>query len=147
MPLSPNPVLPGPNLGPELITLASILQNLSISIQNCNSLNLSTTCPKQTLKIKSISDLASDIIFLSDLRLNNSESVNDVEKIFLSSGTNQYKFFHNSSQNKRGVGTLISTNLDYEILDMFQVLGTLPKLFCYYRRRLEPNILNCGHRR
>ena len=81
-PLSPNPVGAGPIPGPALLSLASILQKISLSIQNCNSLNLSTTCPKQTLKIKSIIDLCYDIIFLSDLRLNNSESVNDVEKIY-----------------------------------------------------------------
>ena len=81
-PLSPNPVGAGPIPGPAILSLASILQKISLSIQNCNSLNLSTTCPKQTLKIKSIIDLCYDIIFLSDLRLNNSESVNDVEKIY-----------------------------------------------------------------
>ena len=81
---------------------------------------MSTTCPKQTLKIKSISDLASDIIFLSDLRLNNCDSVNDVEKKILSSGTNQYKFYHNSSKNSRGVGILISTKLEYVLLDSFR---------------------------
>ena len=118
-PLSPNPVGAGPIPGPAILSLASILQKISLSIQNCNSLNLSTTCPKQTLKIKSIIDLCSDIIFLSDLRLNNSESVNDVEKIFLSS-PQQYKFIHNSSRSSRGVGLLISSKLDYDILDTFR---------------------------
>ena len=118
-PLSPNPVGYGPIPGPAILSLASILQKISLSIQNCNSLNLSTTCPKQTLKIKSIIDLCSDIIFLSDLRLNNSESVNDVEKIFLSS-PQQYKFIHNSSRSSRGVGLLISSKLDYDILDTFR---------------------------
>ena len=43
-----------------------------------------------------------------------------MEKKILSSGTNQYKFYHNSSKNSRGVGILISTKLEYVLLDSFR---------------------------
>ena len=116
--LSPNQATQGQ--GPLLVPLAAVLQHLSISIQNCNSLNMSTSCPKQTKKIKSLIDLGSEIIFLSDIRLNNRETVNDVEKIFLCSNAKQYKFLHNSTQSKRGVGILISTSLDCTIGQLYK---------------------------
>ena len=115
--------LKSPNSAPSAahsaLSLAAVLQNLSFSAQNCNSLNISTNCPKQSTKIKSIIDLDSDIILLSDLRLNNKDTTRDIEKIFLSSGNRQYKFYHNSLRNSRGVGILISSNLNCEIISPF----------------------------
>ena len=113
---SPNSV---PSAARSALSLATVLQNLSFSAQNCNSLNISTNCPKQSTKIKSIIDLDSDIIFLSDLRLNNKDTTRDIEKIFLSSGNRQYKFYYNSFRNSRGVGTLISSKLNCEIISPF----------------------------
>ena len=114
---SPNSV---PSAARSALSLATVLQNLSFSAQNCNSLNISTNCPKQSTKIKSIIDLDSDIIFLSDLRLNNKDTTRDIEKIFLSTGNRQYKFYHNSFRNSRGVGILISSNLNCEIISPFR---------------------------
>lgn len=126
--LSPNHAAAG--AAPAFISLATVLQNLSCSIQNCNSLNVSTSCPRQTKKIKSITDLCSDIIFVSDLRLNNSDSINDIEKIFLSSSSHQYNFYHNSTKSSRGAGILISTKIDCELISSFKdmnenILGLL----------------------
>ncbi len=39
--------------------------DLTFSVQNCNSLNISTVCYKQLTKIKAITALCTDIIFLS----------------------------------------------------------------------------------
>ena len=133
--LSPNPA--GAGNAPAVLNLSAILQHISFSIQNCNSLNVSTSCPKQSQKIKSIIDLNTDIIFLSDLRLNINESVNDVEKIFLTSSNKKYKFMHNSSKNSRGVGILISDELDYEICDVFRdvaenILGLRLKISSHF---------------
>ena len=116
--LSPNQATQGH--GPLFASLATVLQHLYVSIQNCNSLNISTSCPKQTKKIKSLIDLGSEIIFLSDIRLNNRETVDDVEKIFLCSNAKQYKFLHNSTLSKRGVGILISTSLDCSIGQLYK---------------------------
>ena len=115
--LSPNPAAGVPLLA--ALTLTTILQNLTCSAQNCDSLNVSTSCPKQLQKIKCITDLGTDIIFLSDLRLNNKDTLTDIKKIFLCSNTNQYMFYHNSTLNCRGVGILISCKLNCEILNIF----------------------------
>ena len=43
---------------------------VSFSSQNCNSLNVSTSVRNQAAKIVSILNMDTDIIFLSDTRLN-----------------------------------------------------------------------------
>ena len=73
---------------------------------------MSTACPKQVKKIKSIIDFESDIVFLSDLRLNCSPCVADLEKSFLLGNKKRYKFYYNSTKNSRGTGILISSNFD-----------------------------------
>ena len=101
------------------VSLASVLANLTFSAQNCNSLNVSTTCPKQLKKIEAITSSKSSVIFLSDLCLNDSETVNDLKNIFLGCTSFQYDFIFNSSKNKRGTGILISRKLDFQILNKF----------------------------
>ena len=61
-----------------------------------------------------------DVIFLSDLRLNNRDSVSDLENIFRVSNNKQYDFVYNSSRNSRGTGILISSNHDWHIADTFR---------------------------
>jgi hypothetical protein len=59
--------------------------NLSLSIQNVRSLNVSTKNDITTQKIIAICGLKTDIIFLCDLRLNsekNIHAVHDLEKQF-----------------------------------------------------------------
>ena len=61
----------------------------------------------------------------------------DVEKIFLTSSNKKYKFMHNSSKNSRGVGILISDELDYEICDVFRdaaenILGLRLKISSHF---------------
>ena len=145
------------NLSPDLVaqraaaatavSLASILTNLTCSIQNCNSLNVSTNCPKQLKKIEAITNCNSNVIFLSDLRLNNSDSVQDLERIFLSSKSNRYNFFFNSSRNKRGTGLLISHALEFQVLDTFKdekenilgVHGSISNFFFIFISVYGPN--------
>ena len=64
-------------------------------------------------KLRTMINETSNIVFLSDLRLNNSDCVTDLKRIFLSGNGNQYDFFFNSSRNKKGVGILISKKLDF----------------------------------
>ena len=72
--------------------------DLTYSIQNCNSLNISTVCQKQISKIIAITALCTDIIFLSDIRLNvNSEQVEKIKKMSINiyNPTHSYDaFFH-----------------------------------------------------
>jgi exonuclease III len=56
-----------------------------------------------------------DIILLSDIRLNSDKQIAatmDISKRFLLRG---YNFIHNSRENSRGVGILLSKNLNYSI--------------------------------
>jgi exonuclease III len=89
------------------------LAHLTFSSQNCNSLNRSTNCPKQTKKIAAILALQTTFIFLSDLRLNtNNYGFNNLF-------SPRYDMYHNSTSNKRGVGILIARSLTYTIIQSF----------------------------
>ena len=129
---SPNAAAAAP-AAHSIITLCnSLLSNLTLCIQNVNSLNISTNCPKQLKKINAISALNSDIIFLSDTRLNTTThgDCSDLERSFLYCSTNQYKFYYNSKGNSRGVGILISNKLNITVSDRYEdkednILGLL----------------------
>ena len=83
--------------------------------QNCNSLNVSTI-KNQDLKISSLVSYKSDIIFVSDIRLNGKDYM-VTEKLRM-----WYKLYFNSSKNSRGVGVLISHQVEHEILEQFNDL-------------------------
>ena len=74
-------------------------------------MNISTKNDITLQKVLGICSLKSDIIFLSDLRLNSSKqssAVHDLEKLFFFNG---YKFYHNSVVASRGVGILIKKTI------------------------------------
>jgi len=91
--------------------------NMSFSSINCNSLNMSSNSKSlQTNKIYGVAKLKTDIIFMSDLRLSNKNMVsnfNTIENIFRTNPYSSYKFFHNSTKNKRGVGILVKSDLNF----------------------------------
>jgi exonuclease III len=95
----------------------AILQDLTISCLNVNSLNMSNVSKEiQLRKILGIVKLKSDLIFLSDTRLSNRNLVSckeDVTKILLNNTTCSYRSIFNSTKNKRGVGILINSSLDF----------------------------------
>jgi hypothetical protein len=62
-------------------------------------------------KIAAILSLNTLIIFLSDIRLN-TDAVGGNENLFSPS----YNFLYNSTANRRGVGLLLSTKLQYTVL-------------------------------
>ncbi len=84
---------------------------ISIAAQNCNSFYVVSSIQNQDLKISALTGYNSDIILLSDVRLNGRERV-VTEKLRLS-----YTMYHNSSTNKRGVAVLIRNSLDCVILE------------------------------
>jgi hypothetical protein len=105
-------------MGTSALPALSTFPKLTFSIQNCNSLNISTVCDKKLTKITAICSFDTDIIFLSDLRLNtDAEHIDKIEKLFLYNKNRPYIFLHNSSKNSRGVGVLLSANLDPVITD------------------------------
>jgi hypothetical protein len=95
------------------------MKGIKISSQNCQSLNISRPGKIQDKKIVALTKCGSDIIFVSDIRLNsdkNKHAVHCLEKIFFQRG---YKFLHNSKRSSRGVGILIKLNLTIQILDTY----------------------------
>jgi exonuclease III len=72
-------------------------------------------CKKNSKKILGITRERDDIIFLSDIRLNSNKQIAatmDISKRFVLRG---YNFIHNSQENSRGVGILLSKKLNYTI--------------------------------
>jgi exonuclease III len=93
-----------------------VMDNLTVSCINCNSLNMSDVSKiNQNRKLLAISKLKTDIILLSDIRLSNKNKIScskDLEKCFRTNPFGNYHFLHNSTKNKRGVGVLISNRLN-----------------------------------
>jgi exonuclease III len=88
--------------------------DVSFSSQNCNSLNVSTSVRNQAAKIVSILDLNTDVIFLSDTRLNGRhKSIIDAFRL-------RYRMIHHSSLNRRGVAVLIRNDLDLQVQEEFR---------------------------
>ncbi len=84
---------------------------LSFAAQNCNSLNVVSSIKNQELKISSIVGYKSDIILLSDVRLNGRDrTISDRFKL-------NYKMYHNSTMNRRGVAVLFSNHLDLTVME------------------------------
>jgi exonuclease III len=96
-----------------------ITTQLTISSINCNSFNSSIASKaNQKLKINGITKLGTDIIFISDLRLSNKNRVScaeEVKKMFLINKFDSYDLYHNSTQNKRGVGILINKKICHSL--------------------------------
>jgi hypothetical protein len=92
------------------------LPNLDFAIQNCNSLNVSLNTDKQTTKIAAITSILTGINFLSDIRLN-ADPASNMSDLFKGASNKKYKFFHNSSKIKRGVGILISSEYSISVID------------------------------
>jgi exonuclease III len=121
---SPNPgasLYAPPLINPRLLVDIHSLPKLTYSAQNCNSLNISTICDKQLKKIAAIISLDTDIIFLSDIRLNcANEHINKIVKMFRYNKGKSYEFFYNSTMNKRGVGILISTTQQFTVSNILK---------------------------
>jgi exonuclease III len=95
-----------------------LIPNITFSAINCNSLNSSTISSlHHKLKIYGISKLKTDVIFLSDIRLQgkNSFITENLKKSFLCNPYGQYEFFFNSEKSSRGVGILINKKITFVI--------------------------------
>jgi len=89
--------------------------DLCFLTQNVLSLNISTKTNKTDLKILALTKQNSDIICLSDTRLNSLKqvaSLNDLKKKFFSKG---YNLLHNSKSSSRGVCILLKNSLNATI--------------------------------
>ncbi len=101
-----------------------IIPNMSLSSINCNSLNISSIGSfNQKLKIYGIVSLRTDIIMMSDIRLCNAQgtsSSGEITAAFRLTPYGSYEFFHNSNQNKRGVGVLIKRSASISVLNQWR---------------------------
>ena len=98
----------------------SIIPQITVTSLNCNLLNMSSTGSlNHKMKMYGITRLRSDIIFLSDIRLSNSENVSTSLQASLSFRTNPYGSYisyFNSSMNRRGVGILLKNACSFLVL-------------------------------
>jgi exonuclease III len=91
--------------------VATVMLSLGISVaaQNCNSLNVSSI-KNQDLKISSIINYKSDVILLSDVRLNGKHA-----SVLAKFGL-WYTVYYNSTRNSRGVAVLISKQVEHSVV-------------------------------
>jgi len=90
--------------------------NLKVACQNCNSLNASTNNAIFEQKIAMIKTIAADIIFLSDIRLEQSEA--KFAAGLISIPGRKYYALQNSTKKNRGVAILIATDINFKVIDL-----------------------------
>jgi exonuclease III len=95
------------------------MPKINFSIQNVCSLNISKPCRKTYSKLASAVKTESDIIFLSDARLNSNVQIAALNDIKIKLRFLGYSIYHNSSKNSRGVAILISNKLLFSVVDTF----------------------------
>ena len=98
--------------------------DLNFSTQNVRSLNISTKNIITDQKILAVVGLGSDIIFLSDTRLNSNKQCVPCKEIVKRFYLLGYKFIHNSPLSNRGVGILLKK----KVLDNLTVVNTIRDL-------------------
>jgi exonuclease III len=137
-----NDSMPPASESPATLRYFTKIPQLTFSAQNCNSLNISTECDKQLSKLIAITALRTDIIFLSDIRLNlGIAQIEKIRKIFACNSNKNYDFFYNSSAPRRGVGISVSKSLDIcvessytdkseNILGLHTVVNGIKMKFC-----------------
>jgi len=93
--------------------------NLNFVTVNTNSLNVSSGNKyQQKTKIYGIARMRADIIFLSDIRINEATGLSHketIEHLFKFNPYKSYDCYFNSTRSARGVGILIATELEYNI--------------------------------
>jgi exonuclease III len=96
-----------------------LMPEITISSINCNSLNMSSTGSQtHKLKIYGITSLRSDIILLSDTRLDSSQGISGQSILTNSLLVNPYGAYtphFNSTRNKRDVGILLRKSCDFSV--------------------------------
>jgi len=96
------------------------LDQISLSIQNCNALSLRCTDEIFHEKITAICSCGSSIIFLSDVRLLDKNLELKIQKALDANSSKKYQFIANTSKNSRGTAILILRKLEYEQIDIYR---------------------------
>ncbi len=109
---------------PPFIMNPDEFPNITISSINCNSLNMSNIgSMNHKLKLYGITKLRTDIIFLSDLRLNNNQNISCIPLVRSTFRTNPYggyELVYNLTMNKRGVGILLKISTCFRICEKWR---------------------------
>ncbi len=104
---------------PNVATVNKKFPNINFSSQNVCSLNVSKPGRKTYAKLAAITRSGTEVIFLSDVRLNSNKqiaSVNDIEKKLKFLG---YNLYHNSKHNKSNQIKSIYCELTESPLDRY----------------------------
>ncbi len=106
----PNNVNMGGGVRNGDITANKKFPNINFSYQNVCSLNVSKPSKRTHEKLVSLTNCGSDIIFISDTRINSDKQIAGVNNITKKLGFMGYSLHHNSSENSRGLRLYCQTN-------------------------------------
>ena len=118
--------------------------SLTVSTQNCNSLNLTTNVRSYELKIAAIKNLNTDVIFLCDTRLVSSKGISGTKRLkdsFRDAKGKKYDVFTNSASNSRGVAILTDTALCIIPMDTFR---DPEENFIFIKAKINNNLVLLG---
>ena len=118
--------------------------SLTVSTQNCNSINLTTNVRSYELKIAAIKNLNTDVIFLCDTRLVSHKGISGAKRLkdsFRDATGKKYDVFTNSTSNSRGVAILTDTALCISPIDTFR---DPEENFIFIKTKINDNLMLLG---
>jgi exonuclease III len=113
----PNNVNISTGLHNDAVNTNKKFPGINFSCQNVCSLNVSKPSKRTHEKLISLTNCGSDIIFISDTRMNSDKQIAGVNNIVKKLGFMGYSLHHNSLKSSRGVAILVSNKLVYTIID------------------------------
>jgi exonuclease III len=108
------------NVNIDVIPTGTKFHNINFACQNVCSLNVSKPSKRTHEKLVAITNCGTDIIFISDTRMNSVKQIAGVNNITKKLSFMGYSLHHNSLKNSRGVAILLSNKLVFTILDEFR---------------------------
>ncbi len=106
----PNNVNIGDGAGAGIVT-SKKFPKINFSCQNVCSLNVSKPSKRTHDKLISLTNCGSDIIFISDTRMNSDKQIAGVNNIIKKLKFMGYSLHHNSTKSSRGLRSYYPTNL------------------------------------
>ncbi len=103
----------------QSITADKKFPKINFVCQNVCSLNISKPSKKTHSKLVAVTKCGTEIILLSDTRLNSDKQIAGVNNIAKKLQFLGYSIHHNSHKNSRGVAILLSNKFNYTIQDSF----------------------------
>jgi exonuclease III len=116
----PNNINIGTGIRNDAVNTNKKFPGINFSCQNVCSLNVSKPSKRTHEKLISLTNCGSDIIFISDTRMNSDKQIAGVNNIVKKLGFMGYSLHHNSLKSSRGVAILVSNKLVYTIIDEYR---------------------------